>query len=458
MSSSSAPITSSPAPITFNGSSTYSSAFQQVINRAVDIASLPLESLQTSVSTLTSQQSALGTIGSDFDALQSAVQALDSAAGGSPTAQVSDTSALTATASAGAIPGTYTIQVDDPGSSTTTLSEAGLTTVTDPSSQDISASSTFTLTLNGVTTTITNSGTSLESLANSINDANAGVQATIVNVGSTSSPDYRLAITSNNLGADTIQLNDGTQNLLDTLATGTDAQYKVNGSSTDVESTSSQVTLSPGLTVNLLAQSSSPVTITVSQDFSGVQTALSNVVSAYNTAFDALSQNRGQNGGALTGDPVVLTLQNILQQVVQYASGSGSVSSLADLGVTVGDTGDLTFDATSMSTDNSAISQFLGGIDSGGFLQAVNNDLTTATDTTSGVIATDYNSLQSTITTDNSQIADQQNQIGNLESNLQQQLSQADAAIATLQAQDTYFQQLFTAEYGSAGTLSSSGS
>jgi flagellar hook-associated protein 2 len=450
-------MSSTPAPITFNGSSTYSSAFQQVITRAVSIASLPLQSLQNSVSNLTSQQSELTTIGTDFSALQNAVQALGSAAGGSATAQVSDTSALTATATAGALPGTYTIQVDDPGSSTATLSEAGLTTVTDPSSENISASSTFTLTLNGVATTITNSGDTLESLATSINDANAGVQATIVNLGSTSSPDYRLAITSNNLGADSIQLNDGSQNLLDTLATGADAQYKVNGSSTDVQSTSSQVALSPGLTVNLLAQSSSPVTITVSQDYSGVQTAISNVVSAYNAAFDALSQNRGQSGGALTGDPVVLTLANTLQQISQYTSGSGPVSSLADLGVTVSSTGDLSFDPTSLSTDNAAISQFLGGIDSGGFLQAANNDLNTVADASSGVIATDYNSLQATIATDNSQIADKQTQIATLQTNLQQQLSQADAAIATLQAQNTYFQELFTAEYGSNSPNSTSG-
>ena len=452
-------MSSSPAPITFNGTSTYSSAFQQVITRAVSIASLPLQSLQQSVSTLTSQQSTLSSIGADFSALQSAVQALGSATGGTPTAQVSDASALTATASAGALTGTYTIQVDSPGSSTTTLSDAGLTTVTDPTSQDISSASTLTLTQNGVTTNIDNSGGSLESLANSINSSGAAVQATIVNVGSSSSPDYRLAVTSNNLGSDSVQLSDGPQSLLTTLSPGADAQYRLNGSGTgtDIDSTSSQVALSPGLTVNLLAQSSSPVTITVSQDFSGVQSALTNVVSAYNAAFDALAQNRGQNGGALTSDPLVLTLSNVLQQISQYASGSGSVNSLADLGVTVSSTGELAFDPTSMSSDQSAVTQFLGGISSGGFLQTVNNDLTAVTEPTSGMVASDYNSIQSTITTDNTQIADKQNQVNTLQTDLEQQLSLADAQIATLQAQDTYFQQLFTAEYGSSGTLSTSG-
>jgi len=451
-------MSSSSAPITFNGSSTYSSAFQQVITRAVNIASLPLQSLQTSVSNLNSQQSALSTVGASFTALQTAIQALDSATGGTATAQVSDPSAVTATASAGALPGTYEIQVDNPGSSTTTLSANNLTVVTDPASQNISASSTFTLKVNNVTTTITNSGNSLESLASSINAAAAGVQATIVNVGPASSPDYRLAVTSNNLGGDSIQLNVGPQNLLDTLSTGSDAQYRLNGSlpGTDILTTSSQVALSPGLTVTLLAQSASPVTVTVSQNFSGVQSALSNVVSAYNAAFDGLAQDRGQNGGALTADPVVLTLANVLQQISEYTSSSGSVNSLADLGITVGASGDLAFDPASISTDQSAINQFLGGISSGGFLQTVNNDLAAVTNSTSGIVASDYNSLQATITTDNSQIADQQNLIATLQTNLQQQLSLADAQIATLQAQDTYFQQLFTAEYGN-GTNTASG-
>src|SRR6266567_7574104 len=160
-------MSSSSAQITFSGSSTYSSSFQQVITRAVNIASLPLQALQQSVSTLIAKQSAFGGLYANFSALQSAVQAIGSAAEGNVTAQVSNSAALTASTTSSALAGTYSIQVDDPGSSTTTLSKAGLTTVTDPSSQDISAASTFTLTLNGVTHSIINSGNTLISLANS---------------------------------------------------------------------------------------------------------------------------------------------------------------------------------------------------------------------------------------------------------------------------------------------------
>jgi flagellar hook-associated protein 2 len=449
--------TSSTAPITFNGSSTYASAFQQVITRAVGIASLPMQMLQGQVTTLTSQQTETSTVGASFSALQSALQAVGSAVSGSPTAQVSGTG-ITATASTGALAGTYTIQVDDPGSSTVTLSQAGLTTVTDPTSGNISSASGFTLTINGVANTITPSGTSLEDLASAINSAGVGAQATIVNVGSTASPDYRLAVTGTNLGPDTIQLGDGTSsNLLDTLSPGTPALYKVNGGTTDIQSTSDQLTLSPGLTVSLLAKTTSPATITVSNSFSALQSSLSNFVSAYNATVNELQKNEGQNGGALTGDSVVYTLTNSLNQIAQYTTGSGGVSTLANLGVTLQQNGQLSFDATAFSAAKPAdIQQFLGSVSSSGFLQLANNELNAITDTTNGVIAGDFNSIQAEITSDNTQVSNDQLNITSLQTNLEAQLSKADAAIATLESQKTYFAELFTATYGN-GSFSTTG-
>ena len=146
----------------------------------------------------------------------------------------------------------------------------------------------------------------------------------------------------------------------------------------------------------------------------------------------------------------------MLQSIATYTSGSGSVNSLADLGLTLDQTGQMSFDASSMSTDTSAIQQFLGSTTTGGFLQTANNNLQTFTDTGTGLLATEYNNIGTQITSDNSQISQQQTQITDLQTNLEQQLSAADAAIATLQAQDSYFQQLFTAEYGN-GTSTTNG-
>jgi flagellar hook-associated protein 2 len=460
MGSVSSPLSStSSSPITFNGSSTYASDFQTVLNTTVQRASQPLDAMQTQVTTLTGQETAIAQLQTTFGALQTALQNIGTASVGSPSAQSSDSSAVSATASAGALNGTYTIQVDNPGSSTTTLSDAG-STVTDPTTQNISSVASFTLTVNGSNYTINPSGSSLDDLANAINAASDGVSATIVNVGSNTSPDYRLSVTSNHLNDDTIQLSDGTQPLLKTLSTGTEAEYQVNpagsGPPQDIASTSSQVILSPGLTVNLVQQTSSPVTITVATDYSGLQSALSNFATAYNNALSAVNQQVGQNGGALSGQSIVYSLQNLLNSLTTYTGGSGSIQSLASLGLTLdpSGSGQLDFNASTFSAaDPATVQQFLGSVSSSGFLYTANNAVDALADPTNGILQADGTAIQTQITNVNSQIAQQQTIVNEVETNLQAQLSQADAAIATLQAQTSYYTELLNTEYSNGGTL-----
>ena len=81
------PSTSSSSTlIPFNGTSTFSSSFQTVLNKAVEEASLPMEALQTDVTNLQSQQSALTSLESTFANLQSAHRAVSAAVSGAPSA------------------------------------------------------------------------------------------------------------------------------------------------------------------------------------------------------------------------------------------------------------------------------------------------------------------------------------------------------------------------------------
>lgn len=429
-------------PPVFQGQSQFASDFQQVLTRAVNIASLPLQQMQNDLQTFVGQQSALTSLSGTFSALQTAVQDIGTAST-SATAISSNPAAVGATASSGAVPGTYTVKVTSLGSSTTTISSAGTPPVTDPSQGNISSASSFTLTIDGTPHTITPSGNSLDSLAAAINSAGLGVQATVVNVGSSSSADYRLSVTSTNLAADTIQLNDGTNNLLTTLSTGASTSYTVNGVSTT--SNSQQVTLAPGLTVSLLQQTASPVTITVAQDTTSLGNALSNFATAYNNAVDTVAQQHGQNAGALAGQSTVLTLGQVLSSINQYSTTGANAVSLTSLGLNLDSTGHFTFDATALSSLSPAtVQQFLGGITSGGFLQSANTSLTSVTDPTSGLIQNSLTSVQSEITNENQLISDQTDQINQLETNLQAQLSAADAALATLESQNSFMQTLLT--------------
>ena len=358
---------------------------------------------------------------------------------------------MSASATSSALPGTYSIAVDTVGPYTTTMSPATLPTVKDPTTQSISSASSFTLSVNGVKTTVTPTDGSLEGLANAINSSSAGVQATIVNLGSNSSPDYRLVVTGTALNNDDIELSDGTSNLLSTISEGSEATYRVNGSNTELTTTSSQVTLAPGLTVTILGTTSGADTVTVAANYSSLQTALSNLSTAYNTAFSAVEQQVGQNGGALSGQSIVYTLQNMLESLAGYSSGSGSVSSLNGLGLSVDKNGQMSFDASAFSSQNhAAVAQFLGSATSGGFLQTATNALSSVDDTTTGALESDYAGLQSQINADYQTISDDQNRISLMETNLESELTQADAAIATLQSQKTYFADLFQAEYPSS--------
>jgi flagellar hook-associated protein 2 len=409
---------------------------------------------------LTNQTTELQTLNTDFTSVQSAVTSLASAAGDMLAASVSDGSA-TATLGSAATAGSYSLGVTNLGSYSNALSNDGLTTVTDPTSQDINASDSFTLTVtNGggapATTPISFSGGSLNVLAQAINEAGAGVQATVVDVGSNSAPDYRLSLQSDQLGPVTMQLNDGSQNLMTASgALGALAQYSINGQA--VSSDSDSVTLAPGLTVQLTGTNSTPATVTVAADPSGVGSALQALVSAYNTANTELGNNRGQTDVALAGQSIVYQLTESLQSLAGYSGGSGNISSLEALGVSFDDTtGQLSFDQSTFDSATSgqttALTQFLGSATGGGYLEAATNTMAGILDPTTGVLTQDISSIQSNIASTNTQITAKQTQVTQLQSNLTQQMAAADAAIYDLQQQASEMQDMFTAEQDSEMT------
>ena len=443
----------STSPVTFTGSSQFSSDFQQVITRAVNIASLPITQLNAEVATLQGQSSEISSLDTVFTSLQSAVQGLGTSVGlNSYSASSSNNLTASATVSSGAVAGSYTIEVTSLGSFTNTVSNDGLTTVSDPSTQNLSGDSSFTLSINGVDTTIEPAANNLNSLVNAINaQPGLNVQASVVNIGSSGSPDYRLTLQSTKLGPVSLQLSDTSGSLLNQVAGGTLATYLVNGLLTQVNSDSRTVTLAPGLTVSLLAQSPSgqPTTISVSRSTTPITNALNSLVKAYNSAFDQVAKNYGSNGGALTGQSVTSTLSNSLRNLVNYSGGSSGITSLADLGVTLDKTGHLAFDQSVFSSASSSnlpgVISFLGDSTSG-FLKNATDLTTNIEDPVNGVLFLTSSSVTKQIAKEQNQITDNQNRVDLLQKNLTARLAAADALIATLEQKVTQITALFTAE------------
>lgn len=440
-------------PLTFTGQSTYSAQFQQVIDKAVQIQEIPLDGMADQASSDQSRQSALESLDQALTSLQTAVTGLQSAIGSQAlAATVSDNSVASVSLDSSATTGVYQLEVDSLGSATQTVSTGSPQRVTDPTSQDISSASSFTFTVNGVATTITPTSNTLDGLVNAINNnSSLGVTASVVNVGSSGSPDYRLAVQSSTLGNVSIQLSDGSNNLLDTISTGAEATYKVDGLSTPISSDSDTITLAQGVSVNLLSApgAGSPVTITVGESTSSAQTALQTFATAYNAVVSQLAAQHGQNAGALSGDSILQVAQQALSSIVDYSNFSGGVTNLSDLGLDLDNSGNLTFNAAefeqSAGSNFAGLSQFLGSSTSG-FLGTATSALNSLEDPTVGAVKTEEASITQDLTNLNTNMGNEENSINQFQQNLVAQLSQSDAMIATLQSQVTFFQGLFQIE------------
>src|SRR5450755_3882970 len=176
------------SPLT--GTTDYSQDLQDVISRAVATANLPVAQLTNQQTTLQAQSTELsGNVDTDLGNLQTAIQNIDqSMAASSLQANISNTSLVGATISDGATEGNYSIEVDDIGAYATSLSASSW-----PGTS--TSSSSYNLVINGTPEAIKTSDNSATGVAAAINSQYGGqVQATVVNVGSSSAPDYRISL------------------------------------------------------------------------------------------------------------------------------------------------------------------------------------------------------------------------------------------------------------------------
>lgn len=445
-SSSATASTDSDAP-TFNGTSQYAQDLQNALTRAVQIASMPITQLNNQESLLTEQQAAYQSLQGKMADVETAVEGIVTAMGSSSySANNSNPAAATAVITTGALEGSYVLNVTNPGSFTTAMSNGGLTTVTDPTSQNLYTGASFTLSVNGVDTAINLTTSSLNAMATAINQANAGVQATVIDIGSSSAPDYRLSLQSTATENVPISLTASDNTSLVTVQTqGAEASYQVNGQPpAGISSTSQNVTIAPGIQATLLAAGST--TMTVSRSDSALSTALGTLVTAYNDAMTELAQYHGQNGGVLEGQSEVYDIESTLRNLVDYTGGAGTATSLTALGLSFDDTGQLSFDSSALDAANmSDVSTFFGDGTGPGFIQNASNQLSSIDDPASGSLTASLSSISTEMTNTQTEIANDQQQVTTLQDSLTTQMATADANIAMLEQQSTYFTDLFEA-------------
>lgn len=440
----------------FTGNSQFATSFQQEISRATSFASLPMQQMQSEVTTLTAQSGELGKLNNDFFSLQGAISNLDSALGtGSYSGSTGDSKVATASVGQDPAVGTYTVSVGSIGTYASAMSyDDGLNKVSDPAQSGLSDATSYTLSVTNNTTSdvqtfdIETSDTTLTGLARAINDSGSGVQATVVNVGGDGPADYRLSIQDGKMEDSAIQLapaDSPDQTMLGSLTTGAATAYQINGK--DLTTGSSAITLASGVSVKLVGTGTT--TVTVAQNTNAVSSALANLATAYNAAQTEINSNRGSGAGALNGQSVLSSLSDVLHQISGYATGTDGISSMTALGLSFDKTTfALTFDASvfddATQGQMAQLTSFLGSTSTGGFVKMANDALNGLTDSLSGLFATDTANLNNSITRDNQTIADDQDRIKTMTTALNAQMAAADTAVAALEQQYSYLNQMFT--------------
>ena len=185
------------------------------------------------------------------------------------------------------------------------------------------------------------------------------------------------------------------------------------------------------------ADSATPVTLSLHSDRTQISSALQNFAGSLTAVRADLQAQTGKNAGLLSGSTLVTGLQNSLRQLTSYHLSSGSVRSLADLGITFETTGKASFDQkTFNSLSDAQIADgltFLGSATTG--LGGFSAGLRQYSDPIGGLIKMEQDGINRTDRSLQNQITTLTDRINTLQTGLSRRLALADSHAAQLESQ-----------------------
>jgi len=366
------------------------------VNSMITALRAPEQQWQAQQQTLQGQITSLNQLNSEISALSNAVDALNDPAGATVSRSVSSsqTGIVTGSAANAAATGNHVVVVnslattgsyysDSVASSSTTLA-AGSFTIQVGSGQ-------------AATITIDSSNNTLDQLAATINGANLGVTANVVN----DANGARLAIVSNSSGsAGDLTITSVANGLGFTKgSTGANASLTVDG--VPISSATNTVSgVLNGVTLNLVSASpGTEVQIGVAANATQVTQAVNDFVNAYNTVVQDLNAQFAYNSatgtaGALSGDSAARLVQSQLLGDINFqVTGTNGFNSLTSLGISMNNDGTLTVDNAALSdavTNHFAdVQNFFQSANGTGFATNLHNQLASLTDPTQGAFYVD---------------------------------------------------------------------
>ncbi|MGL4724940.1 MAG: flagellar filament capping protein FliD [Scandinavium sp.] len=432
-----------------------------------------LTPISTQQSSYTAKLSAYGTLKNALASFQTANTALNSADLFTATSTTSSSSAFSATTTGSAIAGKYTISVTQLAQAQTLTTQA---TQSDTKTAIASSDSTITIQQGGgkkpVTIDLSAANSSLTGIRDAINNAKAGVSASIINVGN---GQYRLSITSDDTGKDnamSISVN-GDSSLQSFM--GYDASVSTSGMKESVTAQNALLTVNnvaienssntisdalEDITLNLNDVTTGNQTLTISKDTSKAEKAINDWVTAYNslqdtfasltkyTAVDAGTDAQDSSNGALLGDTTLRTIQTQLKSILGNGASGTSFKSLSQIGITTDpSTGSLSVDKTkleaALTKDASGVGQMLvgDGKDSG-ITTVVGKNLTSWLSST-GIIQAATDGVSKTLNNLTQQYNAASDRIDTMMARYKAQFTQLDVLMNSLNSTSSYLTQQF---------------
>ena len=285
------------------------------------------------------------------------------------------------------------------------------------------------------TTDITVADASLQGAVSAINAADLGVTAEIVDTG-IDGDRYRIQLIGETGADQAFSLTSDDDSIsFSSVQSATDAQLNVNG----IEFTRSSNVIDDvltGVSLTLNTVTDGAANLNISQDNAQARANIVDFVTIYNEAQRQLKDlANSSNDGALAGDSIFRSLTSSLRNIIlgSSSSGSGDISSLSDMGISVARSGELAVDDTKL--DDVLANNYSDVIQ---MFSANTDDQATSSTDVAG-LAGDINKLISEATESDSYLVTQQATLTTANSERQEEL--ADLAERMERVEERYNRQ-----------------
>lgn len=435
----------------------------QVERRSIDV-------LQQQQVRFQSQSGIITTLSGSLSSLKSAAQDLSlSSDFNKRSVATSEKTVVTGTADSTADLGSHEIIVDTLAKAKTVQS----TSFTSTSAQVGEGTLKITVGTTITSISVTTSTNTLKDLKEAINSSGAEVTASIVNVGTTASPDDRLVVQSKKSGTANDVTVDGTgltggnaKNPFvgggDLVQAAVDAKLSVNGL-TVTRSSNTISDVITGVTFSLLKEDDLPnglpestdpkSTITISADTGAIKADIQKFVDAFNDVANLINQQFSLNSetkrqGALAGDSVVRSVLSRLRTEVSKTGGIGvGFLFLSDIGISFEKDGTLKVDDAKLTKsleDNSKGVGDLFLLTQNGIGKRVPDLIDDFINSVDGSLTARQKGITVSISRIDDKILQEERRIAAIEERLIDQFSRLEDTVSSLNSQGNFLSQQLT--------------